>query len=133
MKTSLDKLRFSLQFGKRIGPFIGRFGIKESTGGFGGDLLFLDDRLTLSADLFDARSNEYPRLQGRGAVAVYNRNLFLIAGVDDVLNQQRGGGRRGVLRLVLRPAAGLQRRGPEVVPAVRRLGRGRRGRQLAVA
>jgi phospholipid/cholesterol/gamma-HCH transport system substrate-binding protein len=94
VKTSLDKLRFSLQFGKRIGPFIGRFGIKESTGGFGGDLLFLDDRLTLSADLFDVRSNEYPRLQARGSVAVYNRNLFLIAGADDILNQERavGGG-----------------------------------------
>jgi phospholipid/cholesterol/gamma-HCH transport system substrate-binding protein len=89
VKNSLDKLRFSLQFGKRIGPFIGRFGIKESTGGIGGDLLFFEDRLTLSADLFDTRSNEYPRLQGRGSVAVYNRNLFLIAGVDDVLNQQR--------------------------------------------
>jgi phospholipid/cholesterol/gamma-HCH transport system substrate-binding protein len=95
VRTSLDKLRFSLQFGKRIGPFVGRFGIKESTGGFGGDLLFLDDRLTLSADLFDVRSNEYPRLQARGSIAVYNRNLFLIAGADDILNQQRaaaGGG-----------------------------------------
>ena len=95
VQTSLDKLRFSLQFGKRIGAFVGRFGIKESTGGIGGDLLFFEDRLMLSADLFDARSNEYPRLQGRGSVAVYNRNLFLIAGVDDVLNQQRaaaGGG-----------------------------------------
>jgi phospholipid/cholesterol/gamma-HCH transport system substrate-binding protein len=89
VKTSLDKLRFSLQFGKRIGPFTGRFGIKESTGGIGGDLHFLNDRLALSIDLFDARSNEYPRLQGRGTWSVYNRNLFLIAGVDDVINQKR--------------------------------------------
>jgi phospholipid/cholesterol/gamma-HCH transport system substrate-binding protein len=89
VKTSLDKLRFSLQFGKRIGPFTGRFGIKESTGGIGGDLHFLNDRLALSIDLFDARSNEYPRLQGRGSWSVYNRNLFLIAGVDDVINQKR--------------------------------------------
>jgi phospholipid/cholesterol/gamma-HCH transport system substrate-binding protein len=95
VKTSLDKLRFSLQFGKRIGLFTGRFGIKESTGGAGADLHFLDDRLALSFDLFDARSNEYPRLQGRGTIAVYHHNLFLVAGVDDVLNQQRqaaGGG-----------------------------------------
>src|SRR6185436_4335914 len=95
VKTSLDKLRFSLQFGKRIGNFTGRFGIKESTGGVGADLHFLRDRLTLSVDLFDARSNEYPRLQGRGTWSVYNQNLFLIAGVDDVINQKRtiaGGG-----------------------------------------
>ena len=95
VKNSLDKLRFSLMFGKRIGSFTGRFGIKESTGGVGADLHFLDDRLTLSIDVFDARSNERPRLQGRGTIAVYNRNLFLVAGVDDVLNQQRanaGGG-----------------------------------------
>jgi phospholipid/cholesterol/gamma-HCH transport system substrate-binding protein len=95
VKTSLDKLKFSFMFGKRLGFFTGRFGIKESTGGFGGDFSFLDDRLSLSLDLFDARSNEYPRLQGRGSIAVYHRNLYLIAGVDDVLNQQRqpaGGG-----------------------------------------
>jgi phospholipid/cholesterol/gamma-HCH transport system substrate-binding protein len=95
VKTSLDKLRFSLQFGKKFGSFTGRFGIKESTGGIGGDLNFFNDRLTLSVDLFDARSNEYPRLQGRGTWAIYNQNLFLIAGVDDVINQKRtiaGGG-----------------------------------------
>jgi phospholipid/cholesterol/gamma-HCH transport system substrate-binding protein len=88
VKTSLDKLRFSLQFGKRFGFFTGRVGIKESTGGIGADLHFLDDRLALSVDLFDARSNEYPRLQGRGLLSVYKRNLFLVAGVDDVINQK---------------------------------------------
>jgi phospholipid/cholesterol/gamma-HCH transport system substrate-binding protein len=95
VKTSLDKLRFSLQFGKRWGNFTGRFGIKESTGGIGGDLALFGNRLTLSVDLFDARSNEYPRLQGRGSWAVYHQNLFVIAGVDDVINQKRtiaGGG-----------------------------------------
>jgi phospholipid/cholesterol/gamma-HCH transport system substrate-binding protein len=89
VKTSLDKLRFSLQFGRRFGMFTGRAGIKESTGGLGADLHFLNDRLALSIDLFDARSNEYPRLQGRGSWALYNRNLYLVAGVDDVINQKR--------------------------------------------
>ncbi|HEY0712819.1 MAG TPA: MlaD family protein, partial [Polyangia bacterium] len=95
VKNSLDKLRFSLMLGKRFGIFTGRFGIKESTGGVGADLHFLDDRLTLSVDLFDTRSNEYPRVQGRSTMAIYNQNLFLIAGVDDILNQSRavaGGG-----------------------------------------
>jgi phospholipid/cholesterol/gamma-HCH transport system substrate-binding protein len=93
--NSVDKLRFSLMIGKRWDWFTGRFGIKESTGGVGADLHFLDDRLTLSVDAFDTRSNERPRLQGRGILAVYNRNLYLFAGVDDVLNQSRanaGGG-----------------------------------------
>jgi phospholipid/cholesterol/gamma-HCH transport system substrate-binding protein len=95
VKNSLDKLRFSLMLGKRFGALTGRFGIKESTGGMGVDFHFIEDRLTLSFDLFDTRSNEYPRLQGRSTMAIYNHNLFLIAGVDDVLNQTRavaGGG-----------------------------------------
>jgi hypothetical protein len=49
----------------------------------------------LSVDLFDARSNEYPRLQGRGTLAIYKNNFYLLAGIDDVINQQRataGGG-----------------------------------------
>ena len=95
VKNSLDKLRFSVMLGKRFGNFVGRFGIKESTGGLGADLHFLEDRLTLSVDMFDTRSNEYPRLQGRSSFAIYDRNLFVLAGVDDVLNQSRavaGGG-----------------------------------------
>jgi phospholipid/cholesterol/gamma-HCH transport system substrate-binding protein len=94
-----DKLRFSLMFGKRgvLGlPWLtGRFGIKESTGGVGLDFSFLQDRLTLSADLFDARSNENPRLQGRATVSVYKQNLFVVAGADDLLNYQPAVGTGG--------------------------------------
>lgn len=88
-----EKLRISFQFGKRIGALSGRFGIKESTGGAGLDLHMLEDRLTLSTDVFDARGNQYPRLQARGTLAVYKRLLHVIAGVDDVFNYvptQRG-------------------------------------------
>ncbi len=88
VKTS-EKLRWSFQFGKRIGPWTGRFGIKESTGGLGTDIHFFDDRLSLSADLFDARSNVLPRLTGRGMLAVYKKNIFITSGVDDVLNYTR--------------------------------------------
>jgi phospholipid/cholesterol/gamma-HCH transport system substrate-binding protein len=95
VKNSLDRLRFSLMFGKRVGFFTGRLGIKESTGGVGADLHFLADRLTLSVDAFDARSNTYPRVQGRGTLALYDQNVFIYAGVDDVINHRRasaGGG-----------------------------------------
>jgi phospholipid/cholesterol/gamma-HCH transport system substrate-binding protein len=84
--TTTEKLRFSFQFGKRIGPVVGRFGIKESTGGFGADVYFFGDRLALSADLYDMRSNQYPRLTVRGSLAVYKNFLYVIGGVDDWLN-----------------------------------------------
>ena len=35
--TTTDAFRFTIQFARRIGPFTGRFGIKESTGGVGLD------------------------------------------------------------------------------------------------
>ncbi len=84
-----EKLRFSLMVGQRLGYVTGRFGLKESTGGIGMDVHLLDDRLTLSADLFDTRANIYPRLQGRAGLSIYKQNLFLVGGVDDVLNQSR--------------------------------------------
>jgi phospholipid/cholesterol/gamma-HCH transport system substrate-binding protein len=88
-----EKLRYSFQFGKCIGPLCGRFGIKESTGGFGIDLHLADDRLVLSADIFDSHSNSYPRFQARGYLSIYKRNIYLIGGVDDVFNYTptRGG------------------------------------------
>jgi phospholipid/cholesterol/gamma-HCH transport system substrate-binding protein len=94
IKTS-EKLRFSLQFGKRIGFFTGRFGIKESTGGVGADFSFLDDRLTLSLDFFDTHSNENPRVQARTTFAVYKDNLHLVAGADDLLNYEPATGSGG--------------------------------------
>lgn len=89
-----EALRFTFMFGKRWGNVTGRFGIKESTGGFGLDLHFIRDRLNLSFDAFDTRSNTYPRLQARAALALYEKSLFLVAGADDVLNHERarGGG-----------------------------------------
>jgi phospholipid/cholesterol/gamma-HCH transport system substrate-binding protein len=89
-----EALRFTFMFGKRWGDVTGRFGIKESTGGFGLDLHFIRDRLNLSFDAFDTRSNTYPRLQARAALALYDKALFLVAGADDVLNHERarGGG-----------------------------------------
>jgi phospholipid/cholesterol/gamma-HCH transport system substrate-binding protein len=97
--TLTEQLRFTLQFGKRVGlsPFVsigGRFGIKESTGGIGGDLYLFRDRLLLSVDVFDAKANRYPRIKATLAYAIWQRNLFLIAGADDMANYVRapGGG-----------------------------------------
>jgi phospholipid/cholesterol/gamma-HCH transport system substrate-binding protein len=87
--TTTEQLRFSLMFGKRYGHVGGRFGIKESTGGFGGDLYLLDDRLSLSVDVFDMRVNQYPRVKPALFGAIWKRNLFLTIGADDVINTRR--------------------------------------------
>jgi phospholipid/cholesterol/gamma-HCH transport system substrate-binding protein len=87
--TVTERLRFSLMLGKRVGPVAGRFGIKESTGGFGVDLYLLEDRLSLSVDVFDMRTNQYPRIKPTFAGAIWKRNLFLVAGVDDFINFTR--------------------------------------------
>jgi phospholipid/cholesterol/gamma-HCH transport system substrate-binding protein len=93
--TTTEQMRLTFMFGKRIGPFAGRFGIKESTGGVGADLFLLDDRLMLSADIYDMRSNQYPRFTARGTLAIYKRYLYLVGGVDDVFNYQRTQGTAG--------------------------------------
>lgn len=90
-----QQLRFSLMFGKRVGPVALRFGIKESTGGAGVDLYLLNDKLTLSVDVFDARTNQYPRIKPAIAAAIWDRNLFVVAGVDDLANLQRAVGGAG--------------------------------------
>ena len=93
--TTTEQLRFTLMLGKRRGPVAGRFGIKESTGGFGGDLFLLDDRLVLSVDVFDMRVNQYPRVKPALAGAIWKRNLFLTLGADDVINLRRARGGAG--------------------------------------
>ncbi len=87
--TISEQLRFSLQFGKRVGNVAGRFGIKESTGGIGGDLHLFNDRLLLSVDVFDAKVNQYPRVKGLAAFAIWQRSLYVIGGADDLANYVR--------------------------------------------
>ena len=93
--TTTEQLRLTFQFGKRLGPVAFRFGIKESTGGFGADFFLFDDRLMLSADVYDMRSNQYPRITGRASLAVYKQMVYLVGGVDDVLNYYKTQGAAG--------------------------------------
>ena len=67
----------------------GRFGIKESTGGVGVDVFLFNDRLTLSVDLFDARTNQYPRVKGALAYGVWKNHLYVVGGADDLINYTR--------------------------------------------
>jgi phospholipid/cholesterol/gamma-HCH transport system substrate-binding protein len=93
--TTTEQLRLTFQFGKRIGPFVGRFGVKESTGGLGADLYLFDDRLSISTDLYDMRSNQYPRFTARGFLSLYKRYIYVVGGVDDVFNYVRTQGTAG--------------------------------------
>jgi len=94
--TVTDSFRFSFMFAKKIDMLTFRFGIKESTGGGGVDLHLMDNRLQLHADVFDFSSNVFPRVK-IGLMWEFYRRMYLIAGIDDVMNERprtgAGGGR----------------------------------------
>ncbi len=86
--VTTNAFRFSFQFAKRFGPVTGRFGVKESTGGIGLDLHLLNDRFELRQDLFGFGEELAPRW--RIALAYeFLRKLWLLGGVDDILNSGR--------------------------------------------
>jgi phospholipid/cholesterol/gamma-HCH transport system substrate-binding protein len=83
-----DGIRFTAQFGKTFGNWFQiRGGLKESTFGFGSDILLGQGRLKLSADLYGSVFRN-PRLKLAGALAVF-RGIYFNAGVDDALNDKR--------------------------------------------
>jgi phospholipid/cholesterol/gamma-HCH transport system substrate-binding protein len=104
--TVADKFRFTFQLAKRLFllngrmALTGRFGIKESTGGIGGDMtipLTLASpwmrTFDLSVDLFDFRTNVYPRLKVLAALEFY-KHIWVVGGIDDAFND-RGPGAGG--------------------------------------
>ena len=86
--VTTNSFRFSLQFAQRFGPFVGRFGIKESTGGVGLDTLLLDDRFELQQDLFGFGETVLPRWRLSLNYNFISR-LWFIAGVDDIFSADR--------------------------------------------
>ncbi len=83
--TTTDAFRFSLQFARRLGPFTGRFGIKESTGGIGLDVHLLQDRFEIVQDFFGFGEEIQPRYRVFVAYQFVNK-LWLLGGVDHVFN-----------------------------------------------
>ena len=82
-----DKIRFTFQFAKRINWATFRFGLKESTGGIGFDAAttWLNRRLELKTDLFDATFDQLPRLKLTAAYEVF-KHIYILGGVDEALN-----------------------------------------------
>jgi phospholipid/cholesterol/gamma-HCH transport system substrate-binding protein len=81
--TTSDSFRFSLQFAKRLGPFTGRFGIKESTGGVGLDIDLLNNRFEIVNDLFGFTVQPQPRYRLYVGYE-FIKHLWLLGGVDQV-------------------------------------------------
>jgi phospholipid/cholesterol/gamma-HCH transport system substrate-binding protein len=86
--TTSNAFRFSLMFAKRIGPFTGRFGILESTGGIGLDTHLLRNRFEIRQDLFGFGETLQPRWR-IGLGYEFLNHLWMLAGVDEVLNGSR--------------------------------------------
>jgi phospholipid/cholesterol/gamma-HCH transport system substrate-binding protein len=83
-----NSLRFSLQFAQSFGPFTGRFGIKESTGGLGLDTSLFDGRFELRQDLYGFGEVVLPRWRISLGYEFINR-LWLLGGVEDILSNSR--------------------------------------------
>ncbi len=86
--VTTNDFRFSLQFAQVMGPFTGRFGIKESTGGLGLDLNLFDDSFELRQDLFGFGEVVLPRWR-IGLGYRFISRLWLMGGVDDLLSPDR--------------------------------------------
>ena len=83
-----NDIRWTAQWGKIYGPFAFRAGFKDSTPGVGLDFVTLGDNLELNVDLFELNFADHPRLKVSTAWRVFH-HLYLLAGVDDVLNRRR--------------------------------------------
>lgn len=86
--TTTDAFRFSLQFARRLGPFTGRFGIKESTGGIGVDTHLLGNRLEIVQDLFGFGEDIRPRYRLYLGYS-FLKNMWLLGGVDHLFFANR--------------------------------------------
>jgi phospholipid/cholesterol/gamma-HCH transport system substrate-binding protein len=81
--STTDAFRFSIQFAKRLGPFTGRFGIKESTGGIGLDTHLLSNRFEIVQDFFGFGEEIRPRYRVYIGYE-FLHHLWLLGGVDHV-------------------------------------------------
>jgi len=84
--TTTDEFRFTIMLAKRVSFATFRFGILESTGGFGTDLHFFRDALEFNVDLFALGSQAVPRLRVRAAYEIVSK-LWILAGADDVFDE----------------------------------------------
>jgi len=89
-KIIKETYKISAQFAKRYYFTTLRFGLIESTGGVGADVHLLKDHLELKLDAFNFSAEElrYPRLRATLRAQAFE-HLFVMAGMDDILNAQQ--------------------------------------------
>lgn len=89
-KITKETYKISAQFAKRYYFTTLRFGLIESTGGVGADAHFLNDALELKLDAFNFSAEElrYPRLRATLRAQAFD-HLYVMAGMDDILNAQQ--------------------------------------------
>ncbi len=88
--------RFSFQFMKRFDDLAFRFGVKESSGGVGVDWMLFDDRVTVTADVYDFLYGSWPAMDGTPNVQLTLRaepwrNVYFEGGLDNVVLGARYG------------------------------------------
>jgi phospholipid/cholesterol/gamma-HCH transport system substrate-binding protein len=83
--TTESKLKFTAQFAKRWHFLTFRYGLMESTGGWGVDAELLEDALRFKLDVFDFDFQALPRVR---ILAAWNfiEHIYVAAGMDDILN-----------------------------------------------
>ena len=87
-KIDYDDLKFSAQVAKRYYDFVLRGGLLESTGGFGFDYYFLDDKLLMSLEAFDFSLDRNPHLKAKVDFTPFS-HLYLTTGYDNFINEDR--------------------------------------------
>ena len=86
IKNNRISYRFNFQFFKKLEPLAFRLGLFENTGGFGTDLFMLNDRLKLSADLFDfSRDGRNPNLRLSARLG-FLQHFYVVVGGDELFN-----------------------------------------------
>ncbi|MCG6911119.1 MAG: MlaD family protein [Deltaproteobacteria bacterium] len=86
VKIERDALKFSAQVAKRYYDFVLRGGLLESTGGFGFDYYFLDDKLLVSLEAFDFSLDRNPHLKTKIDYTPFS-HLYITTGYDNFINE----------------------------------------------
>jgi phospholipid/cholesterol/gamma-HCH transport system substrate-binding protein len=84
------EITFTAQFARRWRDLALRLGLTQNTFGFGSDYFLYNDKLKITADIWDflnqEQSNKHPHLTA-GLDYFLNKNLFISGGGDDLLNK----------------------------------------------
>ena len=93
------KIEFTAQYAKRFKDLALRAGITENTFGAGADYFFVNDKAKVSVDVWDFTHNEEgadKKAHLKAGVDYFLfKNVFISAGIDNILNKKRRGGYAG--------------------------------------